>query len=82
MPCSPMDPLSSTLSPGRARSAERSTPSGTSPIPVVLMNSPSPLPLLDHFRVAGDHLDARRAAACCSEFTTRREVVHRETLLR
>ena len=45
MPCSAISPLSRiTTSPGRARAGAISTPSGTSPMPVVLMNMPSPLP--------------------------------------
>ena len=44
MPWSPMVPLSSTTSPGRARSPAISTPGGTRPTPAVLMNSLSALP--------------------------------------
>src|ERR1035438_7575828 len=44
IPWSPMGPESSTRSPGRTSAGERRTPSGTSPMPVVLMNTPSPLP--------------------------------------
>ena len=43
-PWSPSEPETSTLSPGRARSPRTSTPSRTTPTPVVVMNTPSPLP--------------------------------------
>jgi hypothetical protein len=44
MPWSPMLPERRMAWPGRARWAEISTPSGTTPIPVVVMKTPSPLP--------------------------------------
>jgi hypothetical protein len=43
-PWSPRQPLTRMRSPGRARSPEISIPSGTTPTPVVVMNTPSPLP--------------------------------------
>lgn len=45
IPCSPISPLTSTISPGRARWGRMSTPSGTSPMPAVLMKMPSPCPV-------------------------------------
>ncbi len=45
MPWSPIVPLTSTRSPGRARSPLGTVmPWGTTPTPEVLMNTPSPLP--------------------------------------
>ena len=43
-PWSPIVPLTRIASPGRARSPPMSTPSGTTPTPVVVMKTPSPLP--------------------------------------
>ena len=43
-PWSPIVPLTRMRSPGRARSPEICTPSGTTPTPVVVMKTPSPLP--------------------------------------
>ena len=49
MPCTPMSPLTSATSPTRARAGEMSTPSGMTPMPAVLMKTPSPLPLSTTF---------------------------------
>ena len=43
-PWTPMSPLTITTSPGRARSGRMSTLAGTTPIPAVLMYTPSPWP--------------------------------------
>ena len=43
-PWSPIVPLTRMRSPGRARSPEICTPVGTTPTPVVVMKTPSPLP--------------------------------------
>ena len=44
IPCRPIGPLTITASPARARSGAGAKPGSSSPIPVVLMNTPSALP--------------------------------------
>src|SRR3989338_4565124 len=74
MPCSPSEPLKRTRSPGRARSAESSTPAGTTPRPVVLMKSPSPLPFSTTLVSPVTISTPTAAAASCIERTTRSSV--------
>ena len=57
-PWSPSTPLTSTTSPGRARSAPSSRPRRITPMPAVVRNSLSQAPLVDDLGVAGDDRDA------------------------
>ena len=71
MPWSPIGPLKITRSPGRAWLADKRTPSGTIPIPVVLMNRPSPFPFSTTFVSPVTIATPAAAAACAMEAAMR-----------
>ena len=71
MPCSPSEPLSKIASPGCARLAEISIPSATTPTPVVVMNTPSPLPRSTTFVSPVTMGTSAVRAACAIDSTMR-----------
>ena len=64
-----MSPLSRILSPGAIRDGCTSMPSGTVPIPAVLMKMPSPLPRSTTFVSPVTMVTPTSAAACCIDST-------------